>query len=246
MIIQSGETQDLSTGTGGTMRVHLFRPAREGRFPALLFFSEIYQVTGPIRRIAATLAGHGFVVGVPEVYHEYEKPGTILPYNQEGTQRGNLLKAQKPLHAFDADSRTCLDFLASHPASTGRLGTIGKCLGGHLALRAAFDDRVKAAVCLYATDLHSATLGAGKNDDTLARLSELRAEALFVWGRQDPHIPFEARAQIRAQLETVGASYEWLEFNAAHAFMRDEGPRYDPALAAFAQAAAVGLFRRYL
>lgn len=246
MIIHSDEMEDLSIGVGGTMRVHLFRPVREGRFPALLFFSEIYQVTGPIRRIAATLAGQGFVVGVPEVYHEYERAGTILPYTQEGTERGNLLKAKKPVHAFDADSRICLDYLASHPASTGRLGTIGKCLGGHLALRAAFDDRVKAAACLYATDVHSATLGEGKNDDTLARLSELRAETLFVWGRQDPHIPFEGREKIRARLETVGASYEWLEFNAAHAFMRDEGPRYDPALAAYAQAAAIGLFRRCL
>lgn len=246
MIILSDEVEDVSTSAGGTMRVHLFRPAREGRFPALLFYSEIYQVTGPIRRLAGALAGQGFVVGVPEVYHEYEVPGTVLPYSPEGTDRGNALKILKPLSAFNADAQAGLDFLASHSASSGALGTIGKCLGGHLALRAAFDPRVKAAVCLYPTDVHSGTLGEGRSDDTLARLGELKAEALFVWGRQDPHVPFEGRERIRARLEAVGASYEWLEFNAAHAFMRDEGPRYDPALAARALAAAVELFRQTL
>jgi hypothetical protein len=49
MIIHSDEFEDVPTRASGTMRIHLFRPATEGRFPALLFYSEIYQVTGPIR-----------------------------------------------------------------------------------------------------------------------------------------------------------------------------------------------------
>ena len=43
-------------------------------------------------------------------------------------------------------------------------------------------------------------------------------------------MPFAGREAIRARLEEVGARYEWHEVNAAHAFLRDEGPRYDPAL----------------
>jgi carboxymethylenebutenolidase len=66
MIIRTDETTDVPTPTG-PMRVHWFRPAVEARYPGLLFFSEIYQVTAPIRRMAAILAGHGYVVGVPEV-----------------------------------------------------------------------------------------------------------------------------------------------------------------------------------
>ena len=81
------------------------------------------------------------------------------------------------------------------------------------------------------TDEHTERLrAAGKADDSLARMNELRAETLFVWGRQDPHVPFAGRQTIRARLEEVGARYEWHEVNAAHAFLRDEGPRYDPAL----------------
>ena len=148
--------------------------------------------------------------------------------------------------AFDADARAALVFLRDHPAATGRLGAIGVCLGGHLAYRAALDPSVSAAACFYPTDIHSGTLGAGAGDDSLARMDELRAETLFVWGRQDPHTPFAGREAIRARLEQTGARYEWLEVNAAHAFLRDEGPRYDPELATVALGRAIALFRQTL
>jgi len=246
MILRSDETQDIAVADGGTMRLHLFRPAIEGRFPGVLLFSEIYQVTAPIRRLAAMLAGNGYVVAVPEVYHEYEPAGTVLAYEPAGTDRGNALKFAKPVAAYDADARAGLTALAEHPACNGQLATFGVCLGGHLAYRAALDPRVKAAACFYATDIHSGTLGEGRADDSLARMADLKAETMFVWGRQDPHVPFEGREIIRARLEAVGARYEWHEVNAQHAFLRDEGPRYDPALFLQAIGWTLELFRRAL
>ncbi len=246
MILLSDEVADLPATDGGVMRTHMFRPAAEGRFPAVVLYSEIYQVTGPIRRLAAFLAGHGHVVAVPEVYHDYEAPGTVLGYDPDGTDRGNALKFAKPVAAFDTDSRLVLDFLAAHPACSGRLGVAGVCLGGHLAYRAALDPRVAAAACFYPTDIHSGTLGEGRADDSLARMDELTAETLFVFGRQDPHVPFAGREAIRARLEAVGARYEWHEVNAAHAFLRDEGPRYDPALFVQATGWMLSLFQRTL
>jgi carboxymethylenebutenolidase len=59
-------------------------------------------------------------------------------------------------------------------------------------------------------------------------------------------VPFEARQSIRARLEAVGARYEWHEVNAAHAFLRDEGPRYDPALFLQSMAWMLALFHRTL
>ena len=246
MIIHSPDYADLPAASGGVMRTHLFRPAAEGRFPGVLLYSEIYQVTDPIRRLAAYFAGHGFCVAVPEVYHEDEAPGTVLRYDQPGTDRGNALKFAKPIAGYDADAKLGLDYLAAHPACTGKLATLGVCLGGHLAYRAALDPRVSAAACFYATDIHSGTLGEGQHDDSLARMDELKAETLFVWGRQDPHVPFEGREKIRARLEEVGACYEWHEVNAQHAFLRDEGPRYDPALFVQATGWAIALFQRVL
>jgi dienelactone hydrolase len=54
------------------------------------------------------------------------------------------------------------------------------CLGGHLAYRAALDQRVKAAVCYFATDIHSHSLGEGKNDDSLERAGDIKGELLMV------------------------------------------------------------------
>ena len=189
MIIRSDEIEDLPTNDGRVMRLHIVRPAGTGRFPGVLFFSEIYQVTDPIRRLAAMVAGQGYLVAMPEVYHEYEPPGTVLRYDQAGTDRGNALKTTKTIAGFDADAKLGLVALARNATCNGRLATMGVCLGGHLAYRAALDPSVSAAACFYATDIHSRTLGAGKADDSLARMDELRAETLFVWGRQDPPSP---------------------------------------------------------
>lgn len=245
MILLSDEHIDVPM-PDGVMRTHIFRPAAEGRFPGVVLFSEIYQVTAPIRRLAAFIAGHGYVVAVPEVYHEYEAPGTVLAYDQPGTDRGNDLKFEKPVAGYDADARAVLDVLEQHPACSGRLATAGVCLGGHLALRAALDPRVSAAACFYPTDVHSGTLGQGKADNTMERLAELKAETLFVFGRADPHVPFAGRQAIRARLEAVGARYEWHEVNGAHAFLRDEGYRYDPALFVQATGWMLDLFGRVL
>lgn len=221
---------DLPTSRG-PMRVHVFTPAGAGRFPAVVFFSEIFQVTGPIRRTAAVLCGEGFLVAVPEVYHEFEAPGTVLGYDTAGAARGNELKYAKELASYDEDADVAIEFLAGHGQSTGRVASFGVCLGGHLAVRAGLHSKVAATAAFYPTDLHTASLGKGKQDDTLTRLARARAAFMFVFGRQDPHVPLDGRRRIHARLEELDANFEWHEFNAAHAFLRDEGPRHDPALA---------------
>ena len=40
----------------------------------------------------------------------------------------------------------------------------------HQLEQAAFDQRVLASVCFFATDVHSASLGKGKSDDTLIKV----------------------------------------------------------------------------
>ncbi len=215
----------------GPMRTYVFRPASDGKYPGVVFFSEIFQVTGPIRRTAAMIAGQGYLVAVPEVYHELEAAGTVLAYDQQGADKGNADKFEKELSSYDADARAVLDHLKSRDDCTGHLGAVGICLGGHLAFRAAMNPDVLAAACFYATDIHSSSLGKGKNDNSLERAGEIRGELLHIWGRQDPHVPLEGRNRIKARLEEVGARYQWIEVNGAHAFMRDEGYRYDPALA---------------
>lgn len=245
MTITDVDSADLTTPTG-LMRTYLVRPIGEGRYPGLVLYSEIFQVTGPIRRTAAMLASHGFVVAVPEIYHELEPAGTVLAYDESGAARGNQHKITKTLSSYDGDARAALDYLKTSPHCTGKLGVVGICIGGHLAFRAAMQPDVQAAACFYATDIHKRGLGQGTHDDSLDRIGKITGELLMIWGRQDPHIPREGRALIYNALSDAGAHFQWHEFNAAHAFMRDEGPRYDPAAARICYDMALELFHRRL
>ena len=245
MTIIDDEAIDLET-PAGPMKTYILRPVAEGRYPGLVLFSEIFQVTGPIRRTAAMLAGHGFVVAVPEIFHELEQPGTVLPYDQAGADRGNLDKISKELSSYDNDARAALSCLKTHPECSGKLGVIGFCIGGHLAFRAAMNPEVLAATCCYPTDIHKRSLGKGLNDNSLDRISEIQGELLFVFGRQDPHVPREGRAIIYNALADADRIFSWHEFNGAHAFMRDEGARYDAAAARIVYGMALELFKRNL
>src|SRR5579864_4417267 len=146
MTIKDVEFADIPTRTG-PMRTYIFRPAAPGKYPGVVLYSEIFQITGPIRRTASMLAGHGCVVAVPEIYHELEPAGTVLPYDQAGAEKGNAHKIAKELASYDADARAALDYLKTHAACTSKLGAIGICIGGHLAFRAAMNSDVRAAVC---------------------------------------------------------------------------------------------------
>lgn len=245
MTLRDDESVDIPTPTG-PMRTSLFRPAAEGQYPGIVLFSEIFQITAPIRRMAATLAGNGYLVAVPEVYHELEPAGTVLAYDTAGADRGNTDKIAKEVASYDTDARAVLDFLKAHPACTGKIGTLGVCLGGHLAFRAAMNPDVSAGICFYATDIHTRTLGKGQHDNTLDRMSEIKAEMLMAWGRQDPHVPREGRRAIYEAMNDTNVTLQWHEFNGAHAFLRDEGPRFDPALARLAWTLILELLGRTL
>jgi len=240
------EEQVELTTPYGSMRTHIRKPAAPGRYPGIVFYSEIFQVTGPVDRIAAYLAGHGYIVAMPEIYHEFERAGTVLAYDKPGTDRGNDLKTTKELASYDADARVVLDHLAARPDCTGQLGAMGICIGGHLAWRAALNEDVRAAACFYATDIHKHSLGKGMNDDSLQRAGDIRGELLMIWGRQDPHVPLEGRTAILARLNEVDANFTWLEVNGQHAFLRDGAPRYDPELADQCLGLALDLFHRKL
>lgn len=244
MIIQD-EQVDLKPNSGA-MRTYVYRPVAAGRYPGIILFSEIFQQTSPIKRTAALLAGHGFVVAVPEIFHELETPGAVLAYDQAGADKGNANKTGKSIAAYDDDARSVIEFLLKYPHCNGKLGSMGICIGGHLSFRCAMNREVKAGVCFYATDIHKRSLGIGMNDNTLDRIPELKAEMLMIWGRQDPHVPFEGRVLIQQKMHEAGTIFTWHEFNGQHAFLRDEGPRYDPALAMTCYRMAIDLFKRKL
>ncbi len=245
MIIQR-HNQTLSTPTG-PMRVSVYRPVDDGAYPAIIFYSEIFQQTTPIIRSAQIMAGHGFVVLVPEIFHELNPEGTVLAYDDAGKDKGNADKFEKPLSSYDTDNQAMIDYLLTQDFCDGHIGAMGVCIGGHLAFRAALNPQIKATFCLYATDLHSNTLPADSEEDqTLARCAEIQGEVTMIFGKQDPHVSPEGRQMIYQTMTEKGVNFTWHEFNAQHAFMRDEGDRYDAALALQSYRMAVDLFHQRL
>ncbi|KAI0801313.1 dienelactone hydrolase [Fomes fomentarius] len=224
---------------GRPIRIFVISPTipnyPNAKFPGVVVFSEIYQVTGPVERFAGQIASQGYVVACPSTYHEFEGPEP-LPYDVEGTDRGNKYKIEKEVAAYDEDATLSIDLLCSLKNCNGRIAATGMCLGGHLAFRAAFNPRVLASVCFFATDIHSATLGKGKSDNSLVRVrnGELtgKGELVMIFGKQDTHVPRVGRDLIRKALEDADVPTSFLEVQAQHAFIRDESSkgRWDAAL----------------
>jgi len=227
--------QDLQTSST-PMRVFLFHPTLPqypgAKFPGVVVFSEIYQVTGPVARFCRRIASQGYIVASPSSYHEFEGPEP-LTYDDEGTDKGNAYKIQKEVSAYDEDAKLTIDLLTSLPTCTGRIGATGMCLGGHLAFRASFDKRVLASVCFFGTDIHSSTLGKGKKDDSIKRVKDIKGELIMIFGKNDTHVPPAGRDLIRSTLHEAGVVFSFYEPAwAQHAFVRDElsKDRYDAAL----------------
>ncbi|KAL9110930.1 MAG: hypothetical protein Q9227_004545 [Pyrenula ochraceoflavens] len=237
MLIQESHVDVPTTAGGkGSMRIFIFHPTLaeypHAKFPGVVVFSEIYQVTGPVSRFARQIASQGYICAAPSTYHEFHDPSP-LAYDGPGTDAGNEWKVTKLLSAYDEDAELAVSTLLGLKTCNGRIGATGMCLGGHLAYRCALDKRVKAAVCYFATDLHSKTLGKGKEDDSLARAGEVAGELVMIFGKRDNHVPPEGRDAIRKRLHEAGVEFSWYEIaGAQHAFIRDElsKGRYDAAV----------------
>lgn len=226
------------------MRVYVAAPKPAGNYPGILFYSDIYQLGGPITRLADHLAGYGYVVAAPEIFHRIEPIGTVIEPDDLGRMRGNDAARRTAIAEYDADARAVIEFLKSESAvSPDKIGTMGFCIGGHLSFRAAFQSEIKAAACCYPTGIHSGKLGKGVAD-TLQRMGEIKGEVLIVFGSFDPHVPEDGRKTIVQALEEAGVSHKILFYEADHTFMRDDGYRYDPAATDAAWAEITAFFKR--
>ncbi len=227
------------------MRTFVAAPRAEGRFPGVLCYSDIFQLTGPMLRACVRLAGYGFVAAAPEIYHRIEPPGAAIPFDDAGRTRGldNALKT--PVADFDVSCRSALDWLSANPkVASGKLGAMGFCIGGHLAFRAALQPDVRATVCFYGTGIHNGKLGMDADAASLAQASKIRGELLMIFGSNDPHVPAEGRDIVERSLRSAGVKHRIQLYPAEHAFMRDEGPRHDPECTDLAFADMIQLFRR--
>lgn len=230
-----------------SMRTFVAAPANDKRYPGIIFYSDIFQLTEPTMRWVKRLASYGFVVAAPEIYYRIEPAGTVLAFDDEGKQRGQADVDALTAAQFDEDIAGGLSWLETHPRVTpGPLGAAGHCTGGHIAFRAAFAPQVAATACWYATGLHDGKLGKDHDSGSLQRAGDIEGDLLMIFGGRDPHTPAEGLELIHDELQTSGVTFDWHIYDAAHAFGRDIGPRWNPAATDEAFAETVAFFRELL
>jgi len=239
------EDEILVPASGCDIRTVVISPVGKGPWPGVLLYTDIFQLTESTLRTARRLASAGFVVCVPEIYPRGALAGVALEFDDAGKQAGLAGAAGTTTVEFDTDRAAVLDFMAQRTDITALLAA-GFCIGGHLAFRAAFDPRVAATVCFYPTGLHNGALGADADAGSLAQAKHIRGGLMIVFGSQDPHVPAEARVQIMSELYAAGLDDLELHVytGGEHAFMRDVGPRHDPALTDLALNEAVSFLSR--
>lgn len=224
------------------MRTFITAPKTEGAWPGVVFYTDIFQLTESSLRWAVRLAGYGFHVVVPEIYHRVEPPDTVLGFDDAGKARGQADVEAITTAEFDEDIASAIDWLSARDEP---VAATGHCTGGHLGFRAAFDPRVVSTALWYPTGLHDGKLGKDQSD-ALQRAGDIQGELMVIFGTRDPHTPQRGRDAVSFGLNAAGTRYEWHEYDAEHAFGRDIGPRFDPEATDRAFAETVAFLRRTL
>src|SRR5215469_5694376 len=111
---------------GGTTSGYLATP-QSGKGPGVLVIQEWWGLVGHIKNVCDRFAGEGFVALAPDMYHGQTA--------SEPDTAGKLFMALNIAQA-EKDLKGAIAYLGQRSAS-GKIGAVGFCMGGQLALFAA-------------------------------------------------------------------------------------------------------------
>ena len=229
-----GETLQIGTTRTQCISAYVARPAGAPK-GGIVVVQEIFGVNAHIRRVADRFAAQGYVAIAPAFFDHIEHR-VELAYDPASWTRARELIAQTPFDRTIEDVASA----ASAIAASGKVGVVGYCWGGTVAMLSAMRLGLPA-VCYYGA----------RNVNFLHE--PLRAAAIFHFGERDKSIPPEAVARHRAELhfaDAVPATQRELEiytYPADHAFNREvSAENYEPASAALALERTLAFFARHL
>jgi carboxymethylenebutenolidase len=206
---------DVTLGSeGGPASGYLALPASRCG-PGVVVIHEWWGVVDHVRDVCDRLAREGFVALAPDLYRGRS---TQDPGEAERLMMGLDL----PRAAADLDA--ALATLLGHDAVIGpRLGVVGFCMGGQLALFAATQSRrIGAVVDFY-----------GIHPKVALDLSALEAPVLGIFAERDAFVPPEAARELEARLRAAGKRVTLRILpGVEHAFFNDTRPDVFNALAA--------------
>ena len=212
---------------GGTTSGDLATPA-SGKGPGVLVIQEWWGLVQHINNVCDRFAVEGFTALAPDMYHGQTA--------SEPDGAGKLFMALNIAQA-EKDLRGAATYLLGQ-ASTKKLGAVGFCMGGQLALYAAtLNPSVGACVNFY-----------GIHPNVKPDYSKLSGPVLGLFAEKDQFVnPATAKA-LDAAIKGAGRQSEIHIYpNADHAFFNDErSDVYHKAAADDAWRRTLAFFRQHL
>lgn len=217
------------TSNGEQVRGYLALPP-SGRGPGVIVVQEWWGLVDHIRDVCDRFAREGFVALSPDLYR-----GDATGDPDEAGRL--MMDLEIPRAARDLDGAGAA--LLGHDAVDGsRVGAVGFCMGGQLALYAATrNPRIGAVVDFY-----------GVHPNVTLDLSGLEAAVLGIFAEKDGFVPPEAARKLEAELTGAGKRADFHVFDDVdHAFFNDTRPDvYDAKAAAQAWGLALNFLHAEL
>jgi carboxymethylenebutenolidase len=208
----------------------LARPKAEGRYPVVIVIAGNVITEEYIPNTCAALAVAGFVGLAPNIFH------LVPPELRSQEERNKILAGHTDSDALQ-DIIAGIDYLRTQPfANTERLGVVGFCFGGKLALMLGSRSNEVAAVVPY----HPGPTTAG-------RISHLRAPVLIHQGTADRAVA-PANATNIAKMLKAQKTLARVHFyeGADHGFLAYTRPFYRPDHAKLSWQRTVEFLNKYL
>jgi carboxymethylenebutenolidase len=225
----------IRAADGGSFSAYLATP-KSGKGSGIVLIQEIFGVNKVMRDLADGFAAQGYTVMCPDLFWRQE-PGIQITDKTEAEWK----KAFALYQGFNVekgvdDLKATLAALRKHPACSGKVGSVGYCLGGKLAYLMATRSDSDANVGYYGVGIQ----------DQLDEAKNIRKPLLLHIAGKDQFVPPEAQAKIKQSLK--GNPHVTIYDYPAqdHAFARVGGQHYDKAAADQANQRTAEFFKKNL
>lgn len=233
----------------GDCSTHVLIPDDESASPAVIIYMDALGMRPAMIDVARRLADNGYLALLPDLFYRSGK--YEIPTPKEAFASGDLMKIIGPLMAATGagkaaeDTRYFLDYLDTRSDVKGdKVGTVGFCMGGGMALAAAgtFPDRIAAAA-----SFHGGGLASDKPDSPHLLAPRMRAEVYVAVADKDPSYPPDMAERMEKALADAGVEHRCdLYEGALHGWMKPDFPIYDEQAAERGWCEMLALFGRNL
>lgn len=229
------------------MPAYVARPAAAGPHPGLLLVHGIHGYEEHLKDLARRYAALGYAAIVPALY---SRDGFLTVIDEPDLALARNALAARPNAQTIGDLTGGLEFLRNSPFVNPRIGLVGFCSGGRLALIFAASPPAAAAgldvfVNFYSNALFQPTAINPTPPGELA--ANLCCPMLGLFGDDDPNPSPDDVSRLRRILKRSGKTFKLVSYqHAGHAFMSDTRPSYRPEAAQMAWGRCLEWLSRYL